>query len=166
MEIVIRQAFLNDADHLTKIAFAAKRTWGYPESHFEIWASELTVSKEYIQKNTVFVAEFAAENVGFLSIVEMPSDSLFGQVLVNKGFWMDHLFVDPKFQHKGIGSSLVEYVLEYCRKKGVAELKIFVDPNASMFYEKKGALFLEYSPSSIEGRDIPVYCFRFEDCRT
>jgi hypothetical protein len=39
------------------------------------------------------------------------------------------------------------------------ELKIFVDPHATGFYEKMGAKFNENSPSSIEGREVPVYFF-------
>jgi maltose O-acetyltransferase len=41
--------------------------------------------------------------------------------------------------------------------QGIRSLMIFVDPFARGFYDKLGAVFLYDSPSSIQGRKIPVY---------
>jgi len=155
----IRMAFPKEGNILTEIALAAKRTWNYPESYFEIWKNELTISKEYIEKNIVFVYEKREHVVGFYSIVSVIEDFWAGNVLVKKGFWMEHLFIKPSFQHKGIGKKLMKHALTYCEENWIDELKIFVDPNAIGFYEKMGATFIQNSPSSIEGREIPVYGF-------
>jgi len=155
----IRIALPGDAEILTKIAFAAKHTWNYPESYFEVWKDELTITKDYTNNNIVFIAKKGKQVVGFYSIVIVQNDFMAGNVLVKKGFWMEHLFIKPSFQKKGIGSMLMEHALKYCEENWIDELKIFVDPHAVGFYEKMGAKFMENSPSSIKGREIPVYFF-------
>lgn len=155
----IRIALPGEAEALTAIAFAAKRTWKYPESYFEIWKDELTITNGYINDNIVFVAENAKQVVGFYSIVTVVNDFMAGNVLVKKGFWLEHLFIEPSFQRKGIGCLLMKHALNYCKENWIDGLKIFVDPHAKGFYEKMGATFIENSPSSIEGRAIPVYFF-------
>lgn len=153
----IRRAFPEEEDVLTRIAFAAKRTWNYPEHYFDVWANELTITQEYILCNTVFVFEKEGVIAGFYSLVLVVDDFFAGKVLVEKGYWLEHLFIDPVFQHQGIGQRLMEHACIYCRENQIKDLKIFVDPHAVGFYEKLGAAFLRNSPSSIEGRDVPVY---------
>jgi maltose O-acetyltransferase len=157
----IRIALPSEAETLTKIAFSAKQTWDYPESYFEIWKDELTITKDYINDNIVFVAENEDQVVGFYSIVAVVNDFMAGNVLVKKGFWLEHLFIEPSFQHKDIGQKLMKHALNYCEENWIDELRIFVDPHAVGFYEKLGATFIENSPSSIQGREIPVYAFKY-----
>ncbi|MBN2805477.1 MAG: GNAT family N-acetyltransferase [Prolixibacteraceae bacterium] len=152
-----RNALTNDAERLTEIAFAAKRTWNYPEEYFNIWNDELTITEKYIDDNVVLVAEEDELVVGFVSLVQVPVDKQFGNVKVAAGYWMDHLFVDPNFQHREIGFRLVGVIKQFCRNQGIESLMIFVDPHAIGFYEKVGARFVENSSSSIVGREIPVY---------
>jgi maltose O-acetyltransferase len=159
----IRMAYPKEANQLTEIAFAAKRTWNYPEHYFERWTGELTITKGYIDQNIVFVYEKEEQVVGFYSIVSVIDDFWAGNVLVKKGFWLEHLFINPKFQHKGIGRKLMGHVLKYCRENWIDEILVFVDPNAVGFYEKMGGTFIGNSPSSIEGREIPVCRFRLEE---
>ena len=61
----IRIALPGEDELLTEIAFSAKRTWNYPESYYEIWKNELTITKEYIDRNIVFVFEEGKEVAGF-----------------------------------------------------------------------------------------------------
>ena len=138
----IRIALPSEDKILTKIAFDAKRTWDYPESYFQVWNNELTIKKEYIEQNTVFVYEKGKQIVGFYSIVSVANYFMAGNVLVKKGFWMDHLFVKPNYQLKGIGSKLMKHALAYCQENWIDELKIFVDPLAIGFYEKMDAVFV------------------------
>jgi len=161
MELKIRIALPTEANILTKIAFAAKHCWYYPESYFEIWKNELTITPEYILENIVVVAQSGHQIVGFYSIVSVKDDFMAGNILVKKGFWLDHLFIKPEFQRIGIGKKLTEHALNYCAENWIDELLIFVDPNAALFYEKLGASFVKNTPSSIEGREIPAYRFTF-----
>lgn len=157
MNLSFRNALTNDAERLTEIAFAAKRIWNYPDEYFTIWKDELTITEKYIDENVVFVAKEIELIVGFVSMVFLPQEKQFGNVKVAAGYWMDHLFVDPNFQHRGIGFNLVEAIKLFCREHRIDSLKIFVDPNAKGFYELVGAKFVENSPSSIDGREIPVF---------
>lgn len=153
----IRIAHPNEGNVLTAIAFAAKHTWDYPENYYHIWKDELTITNGYIDHNRVFVYEKGKRVVGFYSIVLIADDFVAGNVLVKKGFWLEHLFIQPSFQHKGIGRKLISHAIDYCRDNWIDCLMIFVDPNAPGFYEKMGATFIENSPSSISGRGIPIY---------
>lgn len=157
MELSFRNALTNDASRLTEIAFAAKRTWNYPEEYYQIWKDELTITERYVEENEVFIASLDKVVMGFVSIVCVPAATMFGHVEVSAGYWMDHLFIDPGFQQLGIGRLLVNQAMNYCKEQQIACLKIFVDPNAKVFYEKMGATFLKDSPSSIKRRRIPVY---------
>lgn len=159
---IIRAASQEEADALTKIAFAAKRSWNYPEAYFEIWKTELTITESYIQQNIVYLAEYEDTPVAFYSIVTIPEDTIINGIEVDKGFWLDHLFVDPSWQHKGIGTALLQHALDYCSENWMEELKAFSDPFATQFYEKMGAHLLRHAPSSIEGRTLPVYSFTIE----
>jgi maltose O-acetyltransferase len=155
----IRKAHPFEENRLTEIAFAAKHTWDYPENYFEIWNDELTITKEYIEQNAVFVFVERENIVGFYSIVSVIDDFYAGNIWVKKGFWLEHLFVTPDYQHKGFGLMLMEHALNYCKENQIQKLRVFVDPYAKGFYEKLGATFIANSPSSIQGRDVPVYGF-------
>ena len=145
---VIRRAVPGEAARLTEVSFAAKRYWGYPEAYFAVWAAELTVTERYIAENIVFVAESAGNIAGFASIVRDPARNC---------FCLDHLFIRPEHIRRGAGSALFRHAAEYCRSNGIASFRILSDPHAAGFYEKMGAARLGETPSSIEGRNLPVF---------
>ena len=146
-----------DADILTRIAFAAKRHWNYPEEYIKIWQEELTITRDYIKSSTVYKAVLNDKIIGFYSIVQNSKDFYSGDVFVPKGYWLEHIFIDPKFHRRGIGRQLIRHALNFARDQGIDQLKIFVDPYAKGFYDKIGAEFNNFSKSSIPGRMIPVY---------
>lgn len=79
---------------------------------------------------------------------------------MEEGLWMEHLFVDPRYMHRDIGSRLVRRACEYGASENSEAIFVFVDPFARGFYEKTGAEFVRMSSSSIPGREIPVFVFR------
>ncbi|MBK8807941.1 MAG: GNAT family N-acetyltransferase [Bacteroidales bacterium] len=155
--LTIRKAELHEASVLTEIAFAAKRHWKYPESYYEIWKDELTITQEYITSNIVYVAVFENIVVGFYSIVENKEAFWAGEVYVEKAFWLEHVFILPEYHKKGIGTELIKHTLNVMHDNAIPECLIFVDPFATGFYEKVGARFIRNSKSSIKGREIPVF---------
>lgn len=157
MEISIRRAKPNDCSILTDISLKAKRYWNYPEEYYEIWKDELTIREEYIKNNTVYVAEHGERIVGYYSIIQVEEDFWAGKVFVMKGYWLEHIFILPEYIGKGIGSRLIEHAKSVCCDMGCKSLFIFSDPHARGFYERIGAKFIRESPSSIEGRIIPVF---------
>lgn len=157
-KIQIEKANYSDSYILTEIAFSAKRHWNYPDKFYEIWKDELTISEEYLNQNIVYKALLDDLVLGFYSIVENESDFYSGEILVKKGFWLEHIFIRPDYHKFGIGRQLINHSKSISEKMGIRNLLIFVDPNAKKgFYDKIGAKFLYDSKSSIPDRLIPVY---------
>lgn len=161
MQIKILKAKASDAVILTDIAFTAKRFWKYPESYYVLWQEELSITPDYLRRNIVYRVEFQDRIVGFYSIVKVPEDIYSGEVLIRKGFWMEHIFILPQYHNLGLGTKLVEHARSICKKTDIKRLFIFVDPNTRGFYEKCGAEYCYDSKSSISGRTIPVYKLSF-----
>ena len=148
----------SDYIRLTEITFAAKYFWNYPKEYYEIWQSEMTITQDYISKNQVYLATCNEEIIGFSSVVEVSNASYENEIYVKKGFWLDHLFIDPQYLTNGIGTRLIEITREHCLEKGITELFIFAEPLAKGFYEKIGSKLMYLTASTIPGRMLPVYC--------
>lgn len=157
MKITIRPAKDNENGVLTNISFASKKYWNYPVAYFDVWRTELTITSDYINTNIVFVAEIDENVVGYFSIVEVKEDFFTGQVMVRKGFWLEHIFILPEFIGQGIGTDLIATAMNICAKRNIDHLYIFSDPNAKGFYDKLGAKYINESPSSIEGRTVSLF---------
>ena len=142
----------NEANALTELTFASKRHWGYPEEWMALWADDLTISPEYIEKNMVVVAEDGAELLGYVS-VKQEDDK----------FYFDNLFVNPRHIRKGIGEKLLDIALDWCKENHVAQLHVYSDPYSRGFYEKTGAMFVEEIASEvIPGRTLPFFTYHIE----
>jgi maltose O-acetyltransferase len=161
-KIQIIQAQDIDSELLTDISFAAKKHWKYPDNYYDLWRDELTITKEYINRNIVFKALYQDAVIGFYSIIENDSDFYAGETFVKKGFWLEHLFIKPEFHKQGIGMLLINHAKQVSKDMGISDLLIFVDPYAKGFYDKVGADYLYDSKSSIPGRIIPVYSFAIQ----
>ncbi len=156
-KIQIEKAKQSDSSILTEIAFSAKKHWNYPDNYFEIWKDELTITEEYVNQNIVYQASSENLILGFYSIVENKSDFSAGGIFVQKGFWLEHIFIRPNFHEFGIGRQLIEHAKMISKDMKIDNLLVFVDPFAAGFYNKIGAKFLYDSKSSIPDRLIPVY---------
>ncbi|HVJ49439.1 GNAT family N-acetyltransferase, partial [Desulfitobacterium sp.] len=159
LNIIIKRANEEDSTELTSISFAAKRYWNYPDEYFEIWKNELTITPDYLNQNTVYVAQVDGKVIGFFSIVEVKENLWTGRFLMQRGFWLDHIFIQPEFIGKGIGSELISFAKEMCRRDNIDHLFLLSDPKAKGFYNKVGAQYIEEVPSNIEGRTVSLYRF-------
>jgi len=159
-KIQISKAQNIDAEVLTDISFAAKKHWNYPDSYYDLWRNELTITKEYILQNIVFKALYMDVVIGFYSITENKEDFYSGEIFVKQGFWLEHLFIKPEYHKLGVGTLMMNHAKQVSRDLGITDLLIFVDPYAKGFYDKVGAEYLYESKSSIPGRMIPVYGLR------
>ncbi|AET69898.1 putative acetyltransferase [Desulfosporosinus orientis DSM 765] len=157
MKITIRPARDNENDALTNISFTSKNYWNYPQEYFDVWRRELTITSDYINTNIVFVAEVDEIVAGYFSIAEVKEDFFTGQVMIKKGFWLEHLFILPEFIGQGIGTDLMFKAKNICAQMKIDRLYIFSDPNAKGFYDKLGAKYIGESPSSIEGRMVSLF---------
>jgi GNAT superfamily N-acetyltransferase len=89
----------DEADHLTALAHAAKRHWGYPESWIAHWKSDLTITTEFISTNEVFVALAGKDIIGCSALV--LSDSVAE---------LEHMWIKPEYMGKGVGRELLAQV--------------------------------------------------------
>jgi maltose O-acetyltransferase len=156
-KINITKAKQSDHLILTEISFSAKRHWNYPVHYIDLWKNELTITEEYINQNIVYKANYIEKVLGFYSIIENKSDFYSNDIFIQKGFWLEHIFIVPEYHRKGIGRLLINHARTVSSEKGISNLMIFVDPYAKGFYEKLGAEYLFDSKSSIPDRLIPVY---------
>ena len=66
--IEIGRASPDDAEALTRIAYAAKRYWGYPERWISHWSESLTITPEFVRDNEVYAAVVGGEPFGFYAL--------------------------------------------------------------------------------------------------
>lgn len=152
----IRRARATEARQLTNISFASKKYWRYPEAFFTTWKNELTITPQYITDNLVFVCEIEDVIVGYYSLVDLRDDLEFAGQILEKGCWLDHMFIVPTFIGKSLGTRLFEHARHICTRLGILQLQILADPNARGFYEKLGCRFIREFPSTIANRTTPL----------
>lgn len=152
---MIRSAKKEDAEILTKISYKSKGYWNYPQEYFEIWNNELTISPDYIERNEVFVFELGGTVVGYYSLVELPEDIEFSGIILEKGFWLEHMFIEPENIGNGIGTKMFDHLRKRCLSKGINKLGILADPHSRWFYEKMGCIFKRVYSSTIKNRTTP-----------
>lgn len=161
---VIRPARPEEAAELTGLSFRSKGWWGYPASYFEIWRGELTISAHDIAGKTVFVHEDKAVPgiTGYYSLVLLEEDLMFSGGVLARGWWLEHMFVEPVYIGRGIGARLFRHMRETCRGRRITTVGILADPHARGFYEKMGCVYLGEYASTIPGRTTPhlAYCAR------
>lgn len=154
---IIRAAKPSEADILTDISFNSKKVWGYPDPYFEIWRKELTITPDYLDENTVFVFEINRLIIGYYSIVALKHDIDTSGIRVEKGHWLEHMFIVSKYLKQGIGTKLFNHLRARCKTNHIHKISLFSDPNAKKFYEKMGCHYIKDSPSTIPGRTTPLY---------
>ena len=159
---MIREAKIQEANLLTNISFSSKGYWNYPEEYFKIWSNELTISSGYIQKNDVFVYENNGKIIGYYSVVELKDDIEVSGITISKGFWLEHMFIEPQSIGKGIGTKMFEHLREKYASLGVNTLGILADPNSRGFYEKMGCEYKFEYPSTINNRTTPYLQLNLE----
>jgi GNAT superfamily N-acetyltransferase len=126
MEIL--RAKPGDAEALTRISFAAKRHWGYPERWIERWRETLTVTPDLVSRNEVYAAIVEGKAVGFYALA--------GE---GRGIELEHLWVLPEFIGTGLGRALFDHAVRQAASLGAEVLSVEADPNAEGFYRRMGA---------------------------
>ena len=138
---MIRQAKVEEAGVLTKIALEAKRYWGYPEHWIKHWEADLTITAEFIRDNHVYVAEGDGEVRGFYALCVDGDEAE-----------LEHMWVTPDSIGTGIGKELFLDAMERAAALEVRGVEISADPNAAGFYERMGAKQIGEVDSPIDGQ--------------
>lgn len=154
---MIRPGKIEEAQILTNLSFESKRHWAYPEEYLDVWKHELTITSDYIKKNDVLVFESEGEVLGYYSIIALEKDIELAGIRIDKGYWLEHMFIAPEYIGRGIGSMMFDHLRKRCEMRGIRKLGILSDPNARGFYEKMGCNYQGEFPSSIAGRTTPFF---------
>ena len=155
--VEIRRAGPDDAKALSRVAFAAKAHWGYPEVWMERWREGLTISPEFVSQREVYAAFVEGEPVGFYALVgEGPKIEL------------EHLWVLPERMGLGLGRALFDHALGRAAALGAEVLGIEADPNAEGFYRRMGARRVGEIVYELDGRErvLPLLAVEVRGPRT
>jgi GNAT superfamily N-acetyltransferase len=150
--VKITIAHPSEADALTKIAFAAKRQWGYPEHWIAHWRSLLSVTSDFVATHPTYAARDDQGILGFSALA--PSADM---------LYLEHLWVLPSASGRGVGRALFRRAQQRARDLGFATFDIESDPHAAGFYERMGAERVGTRTASLDDqpRELPIF-----RCRT
>lgn len=144
----VRDAHLDDAEELTRIAHASKASWGYPDEWLARWRDELTITRAYLSSHLALVAEDdAGRTLGFAALAEDAGEAE-----------LDHLWVDPTAMRRGIGSTLLRALVTRT-STAIDTIMIRADPHAVDFYRRAGARLIGSSPAPMPdapARTLPL----------
>ena len=145
--VEVRRASPGDADALTRVAFAAKRYWRYPERWISHWSESLTVTPEFVRDNEVYAAVSGGEPFGFYALTGTGYE-----------LELEHLWVSPAWIGAGAGRLLFEHAMDRAASRGAKHVEIEADPNAEGFYLRMGARRSGENVYEIEGhkRVLPL----------
>jgi predicted N-acetyltransferase YhbS len=131
----------DDAALLTKIAFAAKRHWGYPEKWLESWRELPRIRPVFISRHETYSAILEGRTVGFYALEHQPDR-------LN----LAHLRVLPEVMGRGLGRSLFHHALERARALEYRKLEMESDPHAEGFYLRMGARRVGVNLAEMDGQ--------------
>ncbi|MFJ7700677.1 GNAT family N-acetyltransferase [Lysinibacillus fusiformis] len=141
-----RRAQVADSKILSNLAYRSKAYWGYTEDFLQKCKDKdaLTVTKDYIEKNSVYLIETDNKVVAFYSFA------------INEKK-LDALFLDPDYIGKGLGKLIWNHLLNKAKELELREFTIDSDPHAEGFYLKMGAQNIGSTPSTVfPERSLPL----------
>ena len=122
--ISVRGACPGDFERLRELTFESKAHWGYDRDFVRAWADGLGFEGGCER----WVAELDGEVVAWSGLT--PPEK---RIAV-----LDHLWVDPGWMGRGLGTRLFRLAADRARELGAERLEWGADPNAVGFYEKLG----------------------------
>jgi len=154
MDFLIREARAEEAPRLSRLAMLAKASWGYPSEWLERWRDDLTFTPEYLGSHRSLVAASGEDILG-VCIMSLRTPAS-----------IEHLWIRPDQQKRGIGRALVNAALAIAAHLNVARVEVESDPFAETFYAGLGARRIRTSPAPMPGapeRRLPVLEFTIDE---
>ena len=96
-ELQIVPAVVTDCPSLTEISKAAKVYWGYEQEWLDLWADDLTITPQHLEKDKIYKLVQSEEILGFCVISDQEG------VLE-----IEHLWIRPEQIGKGLGKFLLQ----------------------------------------------------------
>lgn len=145
MNVRIVLATALDASRLSKISFASKKYWGYPDEWIQLWKEDLTIKEADFERMTIYKLMEDDSIIGFCAVSMKPEE-----------LEIEHLWLLPEKIGRGFGKYLLNSVLKECLSVDTRRILVVADPNAQPFYAKYGFEIVDYIPGKPEGRHLPL----------
>jgi GNAT superfamily N-acetyltransferase len=144
----IQKACPEDADALTEIAIAAKKSWGYPNDWIRLWRKELTITPDYVIAHPTYAAAVDDHLVGFCAVLIGANAAV-----------LDHLWVLPERMRTGVGRALFTQAETVAREAGADRMTMVGEPHAEGFYRAMGARLYGREPATVDGHErfLPLF---------
>ncbi len=142
-KIIFREAFVDDIPQMAKVRLAVKEN--------VLSNPDLVPHKDYVefitQRGKGWVCEIDKKVVGF-SVVDMKDHNIWA------------LFIEPKFEKKGIGRKLHNMMLDWYFQQTKTKVWLSTEPKsrAETFYSKSG-----WKAAGMHGREEVKFEMTFED---
>jgi predicted N-acetyltransferase YhbS len=140
----ILHAASRNVEQINAVIEAAKRSWNYDEGYLEAAIPLLKIDEEYLGHRACFEARLDQRIVGFAAVEKRDP-----VVAV-----LEHLWVFPSVQGRGIGRTLFATCSGVARQEGCRAMQIVSDPPAEGFYRKLGARLIGERPSRVPGGPV------------
>lgn len=143
----IEKATIHDSGILTEITMKSKAYWGYSEEQIIEWKNFLTISIDYIEKNSVYKLIIDNSIIGYYSYFKTEKDSI----------KLDNLFILPKYIGLSYGKKLMQdFINKIQTEKNIKKITLDSEPNAEIFYQKIGFVKVGEFETSIKNRFMPI----------
>ena len=140
-------------EHLETLAQWHQQEWSYLNPG-QTLADRIEKMQKYLNDDFVpstFVA-LSNELMGSAAIVEHDMEDR-----PELSPWMASVYVAPASRRQGIGSQLVQHVVEQAQRHGLRDLFLYT-PNQAKFYERLGWHCLEQTP--YHGHDMTIMVYK------
>jgi N-acetylglutamate synthase-like GNAT family acetyltransferase len=159
----IRIAQDRDEAYLTEISSASKKYLSFTSEYFNIWECEQTIPTKYFSGDEVFVLEIDNEIIAYYSIVNLHESFKIGEVEIEKGFWLKHMFIKPEKIGEEIGKKLFSHLIDFSKDNSIKEIKILADPNSKGFFQKMGCDYIKEYSSTIKNKATLKMSYHFKN---
>ncbi|MDR6969594.1 GNAT superfamily N-acetyltransferase [Flavobacterium arsenatis] len=138
----------NPEDHeiLTDITKKSKAYWGYSVEQMKEWSDLLTITKNYIEMNSVYKLSINNSTIGYYSYFNLDENTV----------KLDNLFVLPNYIGDGFGKMLMNDFLDKIKTTNAEKIILDSEPNAEKFYEKFGFTKVGQIETAINNRFLPI----------
>lgn len=135
----------NEANELNRIAIVSESYWGYDSDFMDKFKIIYQVTEEFIKRNQTFILYEDDRIIGFYSISNKP-----------EGNEIEYFYIEPQCIGKGYGKRMWDHLVNYCKGHNIKDFTLVTSPQAKVFYEKMGAIYIGEVESTLKkGREIP-----------
>lgn len=155
LRYAIRTAKAEDLSALNEVIEACVMNWNLPERVRRLTVDSFTYKHHDLEHLELVLAEaLGGEIIGVAAWESLSKDQLPED---KNGLLLHGLFVAPEHQHRGIGSRLVQAVMNSVRAKGVDGLLVKAQADATGFFHTQGFVNLPVEDAT---RDYPNRMWR------